>query len=501
MATKFIVFFLFFTFLSSSQLQFSAAQNWIKAAYWLTGSEFPISDINSALFTHLICAFAEVDSSTFQLSVPFASQEYFSNFTGIIRRKNPSVKSLLSVWNGQNSTYQSILGNRNINPSVLSSMVGNSSRRKSFIESSLRTARSYGFHGIDLFWLWPSSADWNNLGIFLDEWRSAVSSDPRTSNDRPELTLSMAIRYSPTHEPVNYPIDSMKKNLNWAHLVAYDYHMPSRENVTGLHAALYNPSSNISTDFGIREWLKLGFPVNKLVLGVPFHGYAWTLVNSKDDDVGAPASGPGVTIDGSMGYKFIRAFIQNYGYGAASVYNATYVVDFFTSGRTWINYDGVETIKAKISYAKEKNLLGYKAFQLSNDDNWALSIAGMSFYGLKKIIQKLSMNIFQNYLLKCLQILTAGENNQEHKQRLLLIILLPIAFVFILIVFLICYFKRAAIKAKGKNFFDFITNYNLNEERYVWFLPHFFHLLFSFRGDTSWEEKKPVNSRKYFNSS
>ncbi|KAL9445572.1 hypothetical protein AB3S75_018548 [Citrus x aurantiifolia] len=403
---------LFFIFLSSFQLEFSDAQTWIKAGYWLAGREFPLSDINSALFTHLICAFAEVDSSTYQLSISSANQQYFSIFANSVRRKNPSIKTLLSIWNGQNSTYQSILGNKNINPSVLSSMVGDSSHRKSFIESSVRTARLYGFQGIDLFWLWPNSTDLNNLGILLDEWKASAS-------DQPELTLSMAVRYSPTHETVSYPIDSMKKNLNWAHLVAYDYHMPSKENVTGIHAALYNPSSNISTDFGIREWLRRGFPANKLVLGLPFHGYAWTLVNPNDNDVGARASGPGITIDGSMGYKFIRAYIQNYGYGAAPVYNASYVVNLFTSGATWINFDGVETIKAKISYAKEKNLLGYKAFQLSNDDNWALSRAAQ-----------------------------IEENNDKDKQRLLLLILLPIALVLILIASLICYLRRTAIKSK-----------------------------------------------------
>ncbi|KAH9654524.1 Receptor-like serine/threonine-protein kinase [Citrus sinensis] len=412
---------LFFIFLSSFQLEFSDAQTWIKAGYWLAGREFPLSDINSALFTHLICAFAEVDSSTYQLSISSANQQYFSIFANSVRRKNPSIKTLLSIWNGQNSTYQSILGNKNINPSVLSSMVGDSSHRKSFIESSIRTARLYGFQGIDLFWLWPNSTDLNSLGILLDEWKASAS-------DQPELTLSMAVRYSPTHETVSYPIDSMKKNLNWAHLVAYDYHMPSKENVTGIHAALYNPSSNISTDFGIREWLRRGFPANKLVLGLPFHGYAWTLVNPNDNDVGARASGPGITIDGSMGYKFIRAFIQNYGYGAAPVYNASYVVNLFTSGATWINFDGVETIKAKISYAKEKNLLGYKAFQLSNDDNWALSRAGNLHSILAAQIE---------------------ENNDKDKQRLLLLILLPIGLVLILIASLICYFRRTAIKSKG----------------------------------------------------
>uniref|UniRef100_A0A6N2M8L8 GH18 domain-containing protein n=1 Tax=Salix viminalis TaxID=40686 RepID=A0A6N2M8L8_SALVM len=60
---------------------FSAAQKWVKAGYWYSGSDFPISDINSALFTHLICAFANVNSSTYELSIPPNSEQNFSIFT------------------------------------------------------------------------------------------------------------------------------------------------------------------------------------------------------------------------------------------------------------------------------------------------------------------------------------------------------------------------------------------------------------------------------------
>ncbi|KAG6739887.1 hypothetical protein POTOM_057505 [Populus tomentosa] len=367
-----IILFFSFAFLSS-QNRCTVAQKWIKAGYWYGGSDFPIPDINSALFTHLICAFANVNSSTYELSIPSDFQQNFSNFTGIVKRKNPSIVTLLSIWNGQPETYKSILGEA-VNNSVLSSMLTQSSYRKSFIESSVKTARTLGFQGIDLFWLWPNSTDLSNIGTLLDEWRATVDSEPRNSSVS-KLILTMGVRYSPSLQSVSYPINSMKRNLDWAHVVAYDYHMPSRENFTGNHAALYNPSSNISTDFGIRKWLSGGYPANKLLLGMPYHGYAWTLVDPSDNSLGAPASGPGVTSDGSIGYRFVRSFIQNYGYGARSVYNSTYVVNYFVVGSTWINFDDVETVRAKISYAKEKGLLGYNVFQVIHDDNWALSLA------------------------------------------------------------------------------------------------------------------------------
>jgi hypothetical protein len=118
----------------------SNPQSWIKAGYWYAGSESPIQDLNSTLFTHLICAFSDVNSSTFQLSIPSAFEQYFSIFTNTVKRKNPSVVTLLSIWNGQAATAQSILGEK-VNTSVLSSRLNRSSYRMSFIESSIKTAR------------------------------------------------------------------------------------------------------------------------------------------------------------------------------------------------------------------------------------------------------------------------------------------------------------------------------------------------------------------------
>jgi GH18 family chitinase len=51
-------------------------------------------------------------------------------------------------------------------------------------------------------------------------------------------------------------------------------------------------------------------------------------------------------------------------------------VNYFVAGSTWINFDDVETVRAKISYAKEKGLLGFNVYQVIHDDNWALSLAG-----------------------------------------------------------------------------------------------------------------------------
>ncbi|CAN1791341.1 hypothetical protein LINPERHAP1_LOCUS19266 [Linum perenne] len=64
----------------------------------------------------------------------------------------------------------------------------------------------------------------------------------------------MAIPRSPNLSSATYPVQSMARNLDWAHLVAYDYHLPTKENFTANHATLFG--SDDSTDSGVKEWVR-----------------------------------------------------------------------------------------------------------------------------------------------------------------------------------------------------------------------------------------------------
>ncbi|KAK8319099.1 hypothetical protein V6Z11_A13G216700 [Gossypium hirsutum] len=403
-SNKPIFFFLLLLFLSL-KLQSSSSQTWIKAGYWTSISSLPVSDINSALFTHLFASFAFINKTSYQLFINSSDEQSFSNFTSIVKLKNPSITTILSIWVTRSES------------TTFSLIVNETSRRKSFIESSVKTARLYGFHGLDLYGFEPTNG--TSLGTFLDEWRAEVASESRnTGNTR--LLLTMSARRLPIVNSVSYPIESAKRNLDWINIVAYDYQVPKVDRFTGFHAPLFDPLGRANTDDDIREWLKRGFPADKLVLGLPYHGYGWKLVNSADNGIGSAALGPALTIDGSMGYKLIKSFIQNYGYGVEAVYNSTYVVSFCKIGSNWINFDDVEAIKAKVSYAKVKGLLGYTAFQLSNDDNWVLSQAA---YGVG--------------------------TTQPKKHQLLVIVLVTVAAMVLLIMALIYYPQHKVFKSQG----------------------------------------------------
>ncbi|KAH1210074.1 hypothetical protein GLYMA_15G206400v4 [Glycine max] len=360
MVSRITIALVLFEFLLCQEFEPLKAQTWLQAGYWYSGSGFPVSDINSALYTHLICAFAELNSSTYELYVSPEDEQSFSSFTTTVKQKNPSITTLLSIAGG------------NGNDTVLSLMVSKDSSRKYFIQSSIRIARLYGFQGLDLSWVPETISDMNNMGRLFEEWRAAAKSE--AANDSTQvLILTAAVHFRPGLDSASYPVESIQNNLNWVHILTYDYHMPQLANFTAAHAALYDPSSSVNTDNGIKEWIGSGVTASKLVLGLPFYGYAWNLRNPEDNAIGASATGPAIGKSGAMNYKDIKAYIQRY--GGHVKYNATYVVNYFSNGSTWIGYDDVEVVKMKVSYARENKLLGYAVWQVPYDDNWVLSSA------------------------------------------------------------------------------------------------------------------------------
>lgn len=359
MAPKIILLVFFVIF--SSKFYSARSQTWVKGGYWYSGSGFPSSDINSALFTHLFCAFSDVNSTSYELFSSAADEKEISNFTDTVKQNNPSVTTILSIGGG-NAKY-----------STFSTMVSNSSFRKSFIDSSIKTARVYGFQGLDLCWVSAnSSSDMYNMGLLFQEWRAAIKLEAENSSQA-ELILTAAVQFQPGLDSGNFPVKEMEQYLDWANVMAYDFYSPTRYNFTAAQAALYDPTSTVNTDYGIRAWISGGLSSNKMVLSLPFYGYAWTLANAQDNGIGAPATGPAIKEGGDMSYKDIRDYVGRY--GAKVLYNATYVVNYCTIGTSWIGFDDVDVVKIKVAYAKEKKLLGYTAWQISQDDNWMLSQA------------------------------------------------------------------------------------------------------------------------------
>ncbi|PON78109.1 1,4-alpha-glucan-branching enzyme [Parasponia andersonii] len=353
-------------FLLTMTLRFSAvrAKEAVKAGYWPNNIQFPVSAIDSTLFTHLFYAFADLDPQTYSVTVSSANLGKFSTFTQTVQLKNPSVKTVISIGGGASD------------PATFASMAGNSSRRKSFIDSSINLARSYNFHGLDLDWEFPSTAtDMANLGVLLTEWRIAVADESRTSGKAP-LLLTAAVYYSSTYRSLNYPINSVSNSLDWLNVMSYSLFAPGWwPNMTQPPAPLYNPTSKVSGDSGITAWIQAGLAAEKIVMGIPYYGFAWTQVDPNEHGLFAPATGAAITSDGALAYSQIRVIISKN--DAQTVFNSTVFSDYAYFQTTWIGYDDIKSVSTKVSYAKGKGLLGYFAWSVAYDYKWVLSKIGI----------------------------------------------------------------------------------------------------------------------------
>uniref|UniRef100_A0A0D6QRG0 GH18 domain-containing protein n=1 Tax=Araucaria cunninghamii TaxID=56994 RepID=A0A0D6QRG0_ARACU len=286
----------------------SESNKYVKSAYWPshTVSYMPPSSINAALYTHIIYGFADLNDQTFEVNVSSNDQNIIKEFTPTVLKKNPCVKTLISIDGGGSNSIAFAL------------MVSNAYRRKVFIKSAIALARRHGFHGLDLDWEFPqNTTEMDNFGTLFSEWRHNIEVEA-TSSGRPPLLLTAAVYFAQRFflwgKLRAYPTSSIVRNLDWVNVMCYDYHGKWDTSSTGAHSALYDPTSNISTSYGIESWLESGLPPQKVVMGMPLYGRSWILKSRNETVIGAPAvaAGPKQNLSNETGVMFseIEDFIR-----------------------------------------------------------------------------------------------------------------------------------------------------------------------------------------------
>ncbi|GJW04089.1 chitinase II [Tanacetum coccineum] len=251
------------------------------------------------------------------------AREMFSKMNYVIEAKSDCIKAREMVMKGL-SRCEALESNvRRIQVKDIVKEVED--HLKTYSSAGMDISWLYGFEGLDLHvnTLLNTTGNMTNLGTLFDEWRVAIDSELKESTrDQKKLIWTMT-----------------------------GYYVPELDSLTA-HTALYDPSSRVNTDYGINEWVKRGLPANKLVLGLAYHGYTWTLVDHNDNGIGAPAKSGSIIGDGSLNYDYIRKYLRSY--KIEPVYNSTYVINYLTFGLLWVGFDDVEAIRAKVSYAKER---------------------------------------------------------------------------------------------------------------------------------------------------
>jgi len=198
----------------------------------------------------------------------------------------------------------------------------------------------------------------------------------RTEFDKHGLILSAAVAAAEPSASLSYDIPAMSKYLHFINVMTYDFH-GAWEKTTGLNAPLYprkDESGNdlkLNVDASVRYWLKSGCPPEKLILGVPFYGRAFTLANNNQNGLAAPTRGPGAAGPytreaGMLGYNEICESLKQGGW--TIVRHAEHRVPYAFKGDQWIGYDDITSLNEKMDYINSLNLGGAMMWSIETDD-------------------------------------------------------------------------------------------------------------------------------------
>nr|AFV30206.1 chitinase-like protein [Elaeis guineensis] len=341
----------------------------VRAGYWFSHLALysPVSNINTSLYSHLYYYSLSLDDTNFHVALPPDDQlPLLATFSTAVKAKNSSLKTLLSIATDDCQT--------NISNAAFSAMAANQTLRAAFINSTIELARTNAFDGLDLAWQFPSSSsDMASLGILLAEWRAHINEEAQNSSSRLLLTATV---YFSNHlfdvpaDNVDYPIEAISDNLDWANALCFGYHKNS--DVTAFDAPLYDKSSHFSTSYSITSWLAAGIPECKLVMGVPLYGRSWFLRNKMKNEPGAPvvATGPRQKMSnqtGMIAYSEIKEILKDP--NIVLLNDNQTVSAYFHSGGLWVSFDSLEVVEVKIEFALQKRLLGYFLWPISFDDS------------------------------------------------------------------------------------------------------------------------------------
>lgn len=244
--------------------------------------------------------------------------------------------------------------------------------RQKLIDSIISNIERYHLDGVDIDWEYPghfpasgisSSQDRINYMAFMRELRVAL-------DELGEGYLLTAAVPGGNWATSSYDLQGLAEIMDYLHLMTYDLHSSAS---TSHHTALYtsNYAPNGSVDSAVSNFIRAGFPKEKLVVGAAFYGRIWTLSGTPSSILGAsntvPRNGDHVTYTTIKQDYLKRSSVRSYWDEVAC---APYIYDSQT--HEVISYDNPNSIKHKCRYVLDKELGGLMFWDYGEDTTGSL---------------------------------------------------------------------------------------------------------------------------------
>jgi len=324
-------------------------------------------DIDPTICTHVVYGFAVLDSNNLIIK-PHDSWADLDNqfYKKVTSLKKYGIKVTVAIggWNDS-------LGGK------YSKLVNNPAARAKFVSHVVEFVEKHGFDGLDLDWEYPKcwqvdcskgpASDKEAFALWVSELKAAF--EPKG------LLLSAAVSPSKKVMDAGYDIPSIARDLDWIAVMTYDYH-GHWDKKTGHVAPMYaHPEDDydyFNTDFTMKYWMENGAPANKLVMGMPLYGQAFTLNDQSKAGLNAQANQKGqagqfTRAAGFLAYYEICHNLKQGGWNVVKDEEGR-MGPYAHKGRQWVGYDDVAMIKYKSEYIRKMGFAGGMVWALDLDD-------------------------------------------------------------------------------------------------------------------------------------
>lgn len=219
--------------------------------YWASSSD--ISNYDYSALTDVGFFSANVDTASGEVKLP-------ANYSN-------SARQLLSLAHGQNVRVSLVVVNFGFNSN--SALLNSQTKRNLFIQSVILLLHQFPFDGVNLDFESVRSTDKTALAEIV------ASLDSSLNSNHPAVELTMAV---PAVDWSNVFINrGMLDHLDFAIIMGYDYYW-SGSPTAGPVSPLLGGSYNVTTS--IESYLRSGYNSKKILLGIPWYGRSWTVLDS-----------------------------------------------------------------------------------------------------------------------------------------------------------------------------------------------------------------------------